>query len=288
MVFDKRQNAKTLGLIKTGWRFTDYCLFGKDREEWIASSIIGIKGAGKSNAMLQHGYTMFHGYDEFDEFNRGSVTNWSDMSAWEKVLRYICYRREDFARVLSEAKKSSRPIPWTGWDDIGIHLSTALYSMHREEWDAMQTCWNGIRGEISVFECTAPRKDDIVGFIRRDCPWSMTAISRSRVRINYWYTDESLKDRTQEYDFRIDMQNEPLNIYNVPSEIWTRYKERTQELRHESTDIMIEKLLSLGSPEPSPIAKNKVKYCEGCKRWFNEANFLTHKCKGTSPPPISN
>ena len=101
-------------IFKDGYSFIDYCLEGAPESRWICAIISGEKGWYKSVTLLQHGYSVFHGYDSWDESNRGAIENWEDMEAWKMALHYICYRPREFALLIGEALKEHKPRSWIG------------------------------------------------------------------------------------------------------------------------------------------------------------------------------
>lgn len=274
---DKMELAKELGYFKEGYSFIDYCLEGAPQSRWICGIISGEKGTYKSNTLLQHGYSMFHGYDSFDQYNRGSITNWEDMDAWNLTLHHVVYRPQNFANIIDEALKEKRPRSWIGWDDIAIHLSTALYSTDREKWEVLSSNWAGFRGLLRVFECTAPSKMDVINFIRSDMNYDIELSGRQIMEVFRWFNRGNLMDPMSVDHYRIDIEKSAVHPERVPPEVWEKYNEMTMSIREEMAAGMRDTLLEMDKPKDAPPKEVKDYPCQCGQVFANASNLRIHQ-----------
>lgn len=286
---DKLELALDQGIYHDGWTFLDYCLTGAIESRWICAIISGEKGVYKSNTLLADGYGVFHGYDVFDDqTNKGYITNWDDMPAWELVLHHLVYRPLDFANLIGEALKEHKPKSWIGWDDIRIHLSTSLYSTDREKWEVLSANWAGFRGLLAIFECSAPTKMDVISFIRGDMNFDIELTGRKMKEVYRWFSKGNLYDKMQVDEFRIDIERSPVHPERVPSEIWNRYNDKTLAIREESASTMQTTLVEMD--KPVQVITKQPKECQYCHKLMNEWNLKTHepvcKLRPLTPLPL--
>ncbi len=140
----KVDRAKEYGYIVEGWYLEDYLRDAIKNNGWESLVIWGPKGSLKSNLLLQAGYLVY--------------------GDWQTVLNHIIFTPQDFIKI---TEKKGR-IPWLGWDDIGVHLPRSLYFTNRQLWSDLKSNWDAFRVKLSVFMCTAPRKDKVASFITDD------------------------------------------------------------------------------------------------------------------------
>ena len=286
---DKLERARQLGVLKDGWRYQDYCLACGPSFGWLCSVVWGEKGSGKSNSMLQHGYAMFHAPDRFEvvgtnedgsPIQRGIIEDWSDMEAWEKVLKYTVFRPRDFASLLNTVLKERQRLSWCAWDDINIHFPRSMYSTNRKLWEQFSKNWEGFRANLSVFECTAPRKDKVVSFILSDLNWDCLVSARHKVELTRWFWDKDFYEPEKVNKFRIDVDAEELVLEHVPKEVWDRYWQRKIELTDESTEGFQTMLEDMDKPEGETTKPVPQFICPRCGRDLGNAyNLKVHKCK---------
>jgi hypothetical protein len=290
---DKLKRAEDLGVVKPGWRFIDYAFETGPTQGWLEAIIWGEKGSGKSNLMLQHGYTLFHGFDSYEQIgtdsegapiSRGVVTNWEDERAWDLVLEHTIYRPVDFANLLSRALKEGKRIPWVGWDDVDIHLPRSMYSTARTIWENFSRNWAAMRANLSIFECTAPRKDRVVSFLLQDMSFDILVSRRKKVEVSRWLWDKHLDEPEAVIKMRVDVDVEELVIENIPKDVWERYWNRKLAIVDEGSEGFKKTLESIDKPEtpvPKPRRKSEA-ICPNCGRDFVYENILQlHliKCK---------
>ena len=259
---------------------------------WLCALDWGEKGSGKSNTMLQHGYTMFHAPDRLETvgraedgtpITRGIVDRWDDMEAWEKVLRYTVFRPRDFSGLLNTVIKQGRRLAWVGWDDINIHFPRSMYSTNRKIWEQFSKNWEGFRANLSVFECSAPRKDAVVSFILHDMNWDCLVSARHRVELTRWFWDKDFYEPEKVNKFRIDVDTEELVLEHIPKEVWDQYWQRKIALTDESTASFQQMLDDMDRPPEEKAAKPAKDYtCPNCGRDMgNGYNLRMHvpKCE---------
>lgn len=282
---DKLERAKFLGIYVSGWRFMDYCLDAIPKYQWIDCVISGEKGAGKSNKLLQDGYRVFHGFDKFETLSsgvkRGIITDYSDMDAWQKTLDHLIFRPYDFGMLVNSALKEKRRLSWIGADDFNLHWPRSLYSTNRRLWEDFARNWEVFRAQLSIFECTVPRKDTVISVILRDINYDCLVSNKHKIETYRWFYDISFFDPNQIIKMRLDIESEELNLYNVPSEVWRKYWDRKQELVDEENTKWGQLLIAL---DPKGQAKQEIEYiCSKCGRdCDNEHNLRVHEkhCAG--------
>lgn len=285
MAFDKLELAKELGVYRDGWRFIDYLLDAAPKEKWVCTIISGEKGSGKSNTLLQHGYSVFHGYDARDDEGRGIIEDWNDMDAWKTTLHYICYRPNHFGKLIDESLKEGTARSWIGWDDIGIHLSTILYSTDRRKWETFATNWVGFRGLLSIFECTAPNKGDVINFIRKDMNYHVELSERQNIDIYRWFKRGNWDDPMKDFNMRIDIElKNRVALDRIPSEVWAEYSNNTKAIREESAQKFRDNMFDLDKPkeEKQVSVRATLVPCSKCGATMNQWNLSTHEptCNG--------
>lgn len=289
---DKLERARQLGVLKDGWRYVDYCLDAAPRFGWLCCIIWGEKGSGKSATMLQHGYALYHGFDEYVEvapgIKRGLVTDWGDMAAWRATLEHTIFRPKDFAALLGTLLKEKQRLSWCGWDDINIHFPRSMYSTNRRTWEQFSKNWEGFRANLSIFECTAPRKDKVVSFILSDMNYDLLVSSRQKLEVSRWYWDKDFFEPEKVLKYRIDIDADDLDISNIPKEIWDSYWARKMTLIDESTEGFQTMLEDMDRPtqtggdgsEAEGEARAKDYICEVCGRDMgNRYNLSMHLSK---------
>ena len=275
---DKLARARELGILKDGWRFIDYALDAAPKFGWLCNVIWGEKGAGKSATMLQHGYAVFHGFDAFEEvgrhedgtpIRRGLITDWSDMGSWEKALAHVVFRPRDFASLLGTVLKEKRRLTWVGWDDINIHFPRSMYSTNRRTWEQFARNWEGFRANLSIFECTAPRKDKVVSFILSDMTWDCLVSARHKAEMTRWFWDRDFYEPERVLKFRLDITAEDVDLSRIPAEVWTQYWGRKVALIDESTEDfrgMLEEMESATTSADQRATTSKDFLCTVCGR----------------------
>jgi hypothetical protein len=293
---DKLARARELGVLKDGWRFVDYCLDAAPKFGWLCAVIWGEKGAGKSSTMLQHGYTIFHGFDEFETIGkdasgapikRGLVTDWNDSEAWRKTLEQTVFRPSDFIRMLNKIMKEKKRISWIGWDDINIHFPRSMYSTNRMLWENFSKNWEGFRANLSIFECTVPRKDKVVSFILGDMNWDILVSNRQKVEVHRWFWDDDFYDPERVNKFRIDVEDQPLNMRNTPSSVWNEYWKRKVTLIDESTQNFIEMLDQMERPQQERVRGMQCPVCQMMlgNNLHNYKYHIERRHPDYAPPP---
>lgn len=281
--FDKLERARTLGVLKDGWRLVDYCLDTVPKFGWLCAIIWGEKGVGKSALLLQHGYTMFHRFDEFEEdsrgFRHGVITDWTDLDAWKKTMDYVVFRPADFSKLLGTVLKEKKRLAWVGWDDINIHFPRSMYSTNRRIWEQFSRNWEGFRANLSVFECSAPRKDTVVSFILKDMNWDVLVSGRKKVETVRWFWDRDLYEPEKVLKMRLDVDDQELDIGRIPRPVWDEYWKRKVQLIEESTEDFQKMLEDLDRPASTKASLGGFS-CEVCgKECANEYNLKVHKLK---------
>lgn len=283
---DKLELALDQGIYFDGWKYSDYCLQGAPQQRWINTTITGEKSTYKSNTLLQDMYTIFHGYDQYDEHNRGSITDWQDMQAWQMVLHYVVYRPLNFDAITDESLKEHCPRAIVGWDDIRIHLSPALYSTNRKRWDVLSSTWAGSRALIAIFECTAPTKGDIIGFIRHDANFDIQTTGRKVKEVYRWFSKGDIFDPGKDNWYRIDIEKTDVHPENVPGEVWQEYYDTTMRIREESALEMKKEMRDMDKPKTEAALPKELK-CLDCGKIFgNSGNLRMHRLS-KHPAPIS-
>jgi len=242
--------------------------------------------------MLQHGYSIFHQADELEEvgqaedgtpIKRGIITDWSDGEAWDAVLAHTIFRPKDFAALLNVVLKEKKRLAWCGWDDVNVHFPRSMYSTNRRVWEQFSRNWEGFRANLSVFEATAPRKDKVVSFILSDMNWDCLVSARHKVELTRWYWDRDFYEPEKVLKFRLDIEDEDLEIGRIPRSVWERYWERKLKLIDESTEGFQEMLEDIDKPEePSPGMPEQF-LCDVCGRDLGNAyNLRVHRDKHTA------
>lgn len=284
----KLTRAKELGILRDGWRFVDYCMEAQPIQGWICNVRWGEKGSLKSYSTLCSGYQLFHGFDEYEPYGenvkRGITTKWDDYDAWRNVLKYTVFRPKDFSEMLRSVLKEGKRLTWVCWDDINIHFPRSMYSTNRRMWEQFSKNWEGFRGNLSIFECNAPRKDTVVSFILKDMNWDMLHSSRKKVEIHRWYWDEDYYEPEKVNKFRLDVEDEIIDRNRMPADIWKEYWDRKMALINESTSEFIQMLEEIDKPEQQ--RKTMQSICSVCQRdCGNNFNWKRHMSK--SHPEIS-
>jgi hypothetical protein len=173
---------------------------------------------------------MFHGFDEFvtigedeqhNEIKRGIIRDWTDAKSWGLVLDHTVFRPRDFAFLLQQVLEKKERLSWVGWDDINIHFPRSIYSTNRRIWEQFSRNWEGFRANLSLFECSAPRKEKVVSFILSDMTWDILVSARHRIETTRWFWDKDYYEPEKVNKFRIDVDEDPLDLANVPREFWS-------------------------------------------------------------------
>ena len=291
------QIAEDLGVVYSGWHFVDYSREAVNHRKWICAIIWGEKGTYKSNTLLQHGYAMFHAPDVQEEIGKDEATNepiyrgvikdWNDSQAWKSVLEHTVFRPQHFKALVKDAMDKKERIAWVGWDDINIHLPRSMYSTQRNFWQEIARNWEGFRARLSVFECTAPRKDNVVSFILKDMNWDILNTGRqiSDVRNWRWYRDFSEPMRVLSTSIKID--EDRLEPHHVPDDVWAEYEERKNQIIDTESEGLIKTMDEIDKPRLGDKKHSAIVTCEGCGKLMNEWNYKTHKCRGKIAPPPS-
>lgn len=246
---------------------------------------------------MQHGYSVFHGFDEVQTLDgglkRGLVTDWQDMDAWKQVLDNTIFRPNDFAKMLDMVLDKHERLSWVGWDDINIHFPRSMYSTNRKIWEKFSQNWEGFRANLSIFECTAPRKDKVVSFILGDMNWDILVSGRQKIETTRWFWDKDFYEPERVNKFRLDIDKENTDYTHVPSSVWEQYWARKMALINESTEGFREMLKDIdGMPRSAKAASNMGTdfSCAQCGRIFGNAYNLnvhlqTHKNDRISVTP---
>lgn len=280
---DKIERAIDLGVLVSGWSFTDYALDCIPNYGWIDNVISGEKGAGKSNYLLQSGYRLFHGFDRFEVMEngrkKGFIDNYEDMEAWEKTLAHLIFRPADFAKLLRRVMKDGRRLSWLGADDFNLHFPRSMYSTNRAMWEEFQKSWEAFRAQLSVFQCTVPNKSTVISVILRDLNFDTLVSNRHKVENYRWYYDISYFRSEEVVKLRVDIEYEDLKLSNVPKEIWARYWQRKQTLVDQETgrfQRMLEDMETAAEEKPESYI------CPKCRR--DMGNAYNHKIHVASCP----
>lgn len=290
---DKLQRATELGVYRPGWRYIDYALDCPPNYGWIDTIIWGEKGSGKSNLLLQHGYSVFHGFDEFKEIGRaddgteikrGLITDWNDEEAWNRVLDHVVFRPKDFAGLLNTVLKEKERLTWAAWDDVNVHFPKSMYSTNRRIWEKFSRNWEAMRANLSVFECSAPRKDRVVSFILGDMNWDVLVSARHKVESTRWFWEKGKYDPEQVLKFRLDIDDDPIKLENVPRPVWDRYWRKKTTLIDEGTDDFRKMLEDMDNPKTGPTPGGFP--CPVCgKECANSYNLKVHMLKHQGEDP---
>lgn len=279
---EKLELARKLGIYHDGWDLAHYFRDAAEHYRWICMIKWGEKGGLKSNSMAQDGYTCFHQFDEFvPAVNRagepildartdkpilvGKITDWTDMAAWglepwddgpnagkiAGVKQSFVFRPRDFTQMLKEAMKADRRLTWVGWDDINIHLPRSMYFTKRKLWETLAKNWEGMRANMNIFECTAPRKDRVASFILGDMNWESLCSNQLSEATRRWFWESDYYDPEKVNKYRIDVEDKPVIQDRVPKEFWDWYWATKKSLIDESTEGMIETLEEIDNPQPS-------------------------------------
>lgn len=280
---DKLELGERLGVYHDGWKLPHYFRDTVRRNGWMCMVKWGEKGGAKSNSALQDGYSIFHKFDELVPAYRkwrgppnkdpkvpvtdartgqpilvGVITNWEDMDAWEKVKAHCIFRPNNFTDMLREVLRSGRKLQWANWDDINIHLPRSMYFTKRRLWETLAKNWEGMRANISVFECSAPRKDRVASFILGDMNWESLCSMQQVESIRRWFWESDLYDPERVNKYRIDVDDKPIDIHKVPKEVWDWYWNRKMQEADLSTKDMIQTLDDLDRPvDPKPKTENR-------------------------------
>lgn len=167
--------AQKLGVIFQGYTAIDYLRHAINIHGWECTTIDGVKGQAKSNLLLQRGYAIYEN--------------------WDTVFENLVFEPIQFLDLIS----SSGRIPWIGWDDLTVHLPSTLYFTDRDMWAELSSNWAAYRTKLSCFDCTAPRKDRVVGFILDDMTGDITCFNRYKDVVSHydfqrWIWQRNLKD----------------------------------------------------------------------------------------------
>jgi hypothetical protein len=267
----------------------DYALACGPSFGWLCAILWGEKGSGKSNMMLQHGYSIFHGFDETEEIGkkedgtpitRGVILDWDDEAAWKSALDHTVFRPKDFARLLSLVLDEKKRLTWVGWDDINIHFPRSMYSTNRKVWEQFSKNWEGFRANLSVFECSAPRKDKVVSFVLSDMNFDVLVSARQRVEVNRWFWDKDLYEPEKVLKMRIDVDSDVLDLTHTPKAVWEEYWKRKVQLIDESTEDFKGMLEDIDKPEGGGKPAPEAFICDVCGRDLGNAyNLRVHRNK---------
>lgn len=219
---------------------------------------------------MEDGYAAYHKFDEYvpaigrngealvdDNTGRpikvGIITDWEDMKAWADVEASLVFRPRDFTQILKDSMKDQHRVGWVGWDDINIHLPRSMYFTKRRLWETLAKNWEGMRANMNIFECTAPRKDRVASFILGDMNWEALCSSQQAEAVRRWFWESDYYEPEKVNKYRIDVEEKSIAERHIPNEIWNHYWDRKSTLTDESTDDMITTLDDLDKPvEPKP------------------------------------
>jgi len=134
--------AERFGVVRRGATATQYLFHAVDTKGWECTSITGIKGAAKSNLLLQRGYAVYRD--------------------WDKVHSHVVMEPNDLIGVLESAGEER--IPWIGADDLGKHFPKNLYHARRKVYIELAENWELMRTIINCFDFTATRKNKVATF----------------------------------------------------------------------------------------------------------------------------
>lgn len=167
--------AEKLGVVFPGFCAADYMRLAIDILGWECTVIDGVKGQAKSNLLLQRGYAVYQD--------------------WEVVLEYLVFEPWRFIDLIGQKGR----VPWLAIDDVTVHLPSSLYFTDRELWAELSSNWASYRVKLSCFDCTAPRKDKVVGFILDDLTSDLTCYNRYEDLVSHydfqrWMWLRDLKD----------------------------------------------------------------------------------------------
>jgi len=266
LMMDKTLRAVDRGFIVEGWNLIDYLRDAVENEGWESICIWGPKGAMKSNLMLQLGYLIYQD--------------------WDVVLDHVVFKPEDFIRITEERGR----IPWMGWDDIGVWLSSSLYFTNRKMWSAMKENWDAFRVKLSTFICTAPRKDKVASFIVDDLSGEVLVGKRvGKELINkydcqrwIWETDFKKPDKCKFDMVRVDerffpgtpetaLKYEADDRFNhelpgVPAWVFRRYYEERRRLAEEARERLKVLIMQLESDSKELLPKELAEMTEEERR----------------------
>lgn len=176
------QIAEKYGVVKRGFTAIDYLLDAIKNYGWESTAIIGLKGHGKSNLMLQRGLAI---YQDRTALKQHTVT-----------------RREQFLDLMEGAIDSKTRIPWMGVDDIATIFPSSLYFTHRKIYSELKSDWETVRTAVNCFDFTCTRKNKVALFILEDITGDIICYNRiSDILSHYdyrrWLWLRSLKDPTR-------------------------------------------------------------------------------------------
>jgi hypothetical protein len=181
--------------------------------------------------------------------------------------------------------KEKRRLTWVGWDDINIHFPRSMYSTNRRTWEQFARNWEGFRANLSIFECSAPRKDKVVSFILSDMTWDCLVSARHKAEMTRWFWDRDFYEPEKVLKFRLDITAEDVDLSRIPAEVWTQYWGRKVALIDESTEDFRGMLEEMESPKGEPRPGGIV--CTVCAREFaNSYNLAVHMIKHKGEPSI--
>jgi hypothetical protein len=216
------------------------------------------------------------------------ITDWQDMEAWQMTMAHLVFRPQHFRKIVQESMKQDIRLKWIGWDDINIHLPRSMYTTKRQVWEELSRNWEGFRSTLSVFECTAPRKDKVVSFVLADMNWDILNSGRLVSDVQRWMWDRDFYEPEKVNKSSIKVEELKLVRDRVPSEVWKEYWDRRKQINTEETEGLLSTLDSIDKSNQKLTATPSISKCQYCgKPIAGEWNLKMHemKCVKTQTHP---
>ena len=203
------------GLIKRGWTLQDYLIDAVKNTGYETVEIWGVQGAGKSSRMLQMGYWIYQD--------------------WDKVLRNIVFKPNEFVKRLKEVPKGKR-IPCLLWDDIGVHYTTSSFRTDIKQYEAIDAAWAAIRTKCSVIVITNPLIDRLAKNIKDNITFEVF-IGRNQMELIRRIVRLPGILRMESNLFKIVIEKpSKFNLYEVPRDVFREYWDMRLELTEEALE----------------------------------------------------
>lgn len=204
------------GFYEPGWDPVDYLRDSINRYGWENFPIWGIKGSKKSNRALFYLHKIY--------------------GNWDLAHKHMPIKPLEFTDLLKQKGR----IPCIIWDDIAGWFDSQLYFENRELYTKIKRCWALMRTKLNVFGATLPNKQELPGFMLKDITAEMFCSPRCTLTYDRWSWRKDYKDPTKVKYRPINvMENEPFDMYSVPTKQFKRYFERRIELADIGTRDMI-------------------------------------------------
>jgi len=167
------------GTIIPGFTAIDYLRKAARDHGWESTALVGDKGSGKSNLLLQRGFAIYQD--------------------WDKVFRHVVTERDQLMNLLD----TQDLIPWIGVDDIGTIFPSSLYNSDRELYTELKSSWETVRTKMSCFDFSMTRKNKVAAFILEDITGDILCFNRTGdIKSHYdyqrWLWLRNIKDPTKE------------------------------------------------------------------------------------------